>query len=431
MLFATSYSATHAVTMLEYGPMVHSKAAQYWPIILAAIVSGFIIFLREPNIFLHAQFWGEDGKYWYGQAYNHGPLLTLFWPYAGSLQFMMRLTGSLSTFLPFTIVPLFFAAIAAVVQALPAVLMVTKRFRQPFGSLKTSLLVAAFYLLIPNSFEVHANLTNVNWHLALLALMVIVVPRTSKQWRYFDYPVLVISGLTGPFAVFLLPIAYYFWKIKKTDLSYVRILVAIILVQAAAYLLSHGGSRISRALDANPMTLLSIVGGRIATALFVGMNSASNLIATHHHAFSALGAWTIIFLGYVLWKAPLQLKAFVVFSWLTFLVALVKPQASLTMDQWPAILQGAGNRYFFLPMLSLFICIVWLAGSKTVLFKYAALASIAFIFCVGVVRDFTYVPRASKNFAISAHQFQRASKSQEVCLNVNPSPDWITCLRKH
>lgn len=417
--------------MIEYGAMGHSKPARFWPIILAVLVSSLIIYFREPSIFLHPQFWGEDGKYWYGQAYNHGPLLTLLWPYAGSLQLMMRLTGSLSMLLPFTIVPLFFVAVAAIVQTLPAVLLVTKRFQKPFGSLRVSLLVAFFYLLIPNSFEVHANLTNINWHLALLALMVVIVPPTSKKWRYFDYPILIISGLTGPFAVFLAPIAYYLWRVKKISRPYVLIPTLAVVVQAVAYLLSHGGSRLSRALAADPVTLLSIIGDRVTTALFMGMTTASNLVATHHHIFSALGALTIFFVCYVLWKAPLQLKAFVAFSWLTFFVAMAKPQASLTVDQWPAILQGAGNRYFFLPMLSLFLCLVWLVGCKAKPVKYIASAAIVIIFCFGVVKDFSYVPRQNANFIISANQFQNAPKNKEVCLNVNPGPDWRTCLKKH
>lgn len=417
--------------MVEYGAMGHFKPAKLWPIILVAFISGIIVFLREPSIFIHPQFWGEDGKYWYGQAYNHGPLLTLFWPYAGSLQFMMRLVGSISTFLPFAIAPLLFTITAATVQILPAVLLFTKRFQKPFGSLKVSSLVALFYLLIPNSFEVNANLTNVNWHLALLALMVIIVPRTSKRWRYFDYPVLVVSGLTGPFVVFLLPIAYYFQRNKKTVTTYVYILATCAGAQAVAYLLTHGGSRLSRALGASPETLLSIVGGRIVSSMFLGMNTASGLIATHHHIFVVLGSLTLLFLAYVLWKGPLQLKAFVAFSWLTFFVALIKPQASATVDQWPAILQGAGNRYFFLPMLSLFLSLVWLASSKTALVKYTAMATIVFIFCAGVIKDFSYMPRQNADFVISAKQFQHASKDKTVCLNINPGPDWRTCLIKH
>src|SRR5581483_4845171 len=124
--------------------MTRSRLEKFLPLAAIIIVSCLIIFLRETSIFLHPQFWGEDGKYWYGQAYSHGPLLTLFWSYAGSLQLAMRLVGSISTFLPFTIVPLFFALIAAVTQALPAILLMTPRYRQIFGSLKISLLLALF-----------------------------------------------------------------------------------------------------------------------------------------------------------------------------------------------------------------------------------------------------------------------------------------------
>lgn len=283
------------------------KKPQYWFIPAVIAIGALIIFLREPSIFLHYQFWGEDGKYWYAEAYNHNKITTLFWAYAGSLQFSMRLVGSLSTLLPFGSVPLFFAIVAAIFQLLPAVLLATKRFSKAFGSLWISFIVAAFYLLIPNSFEVNANLTNMGWHLALLAFMVLVMEDKNGKWKYFDYAILILAGLTGPFSIILLPIAYYFWRRKKTNIAHFSIVAIAALAQVIAYLVSGGGSRLSERLGSSPVRLLTIIGGRIFTGLVLGMKTigsgaSPDLLVSHSYRFALLGLIILLLIAYMAWK---------------------------------------------------------------------------------------------------------------------------------
>jgi hypothetical protein len=69
-----------------------------------------------------------------------------------------------------------------------------------FGSL--------LYLALPNAFEIHANTTNIQWHLALLALLVLLSQaQAAKAWRYFDYAVLSFALVDGPLGILLIPVA--------------------------------------------------------------------------------------------------------------------------------------------------------------------------------------------------------------------------------
>lgn len=129
--------------------------------------------------------------------------------------------------------------------------------------------------------------------------------------------------------------------------------------------------------------------------------------------------------------AGLRLKALLFFSWLTFFIALSKPQASLTLPQWQAIIEGSGNRYFLLPMISLFCGFIWLACNKSKYIKIPAIIVIVLVFCIGVPRDFSYTPEPYKDFSTDAKQFNLTPKGQVYCFDVNPSPDWRTCLNKH
>lgn len=396
-----------------------------------ALVSFWAVYLRDPSVFTHSQFWGEDGPYWYGQAYNNGPLWALIQPYAGSLQVGMRIIGAISLLVPFYFVPLFFSVSAVAVQILPVVLLFTDRYQKLVKSIKLTIVLSAFYLLLPNSFEVHANLTNMNWHLALLALMVMVCPGTTKGWRVFDYGVLLIAGLTGPFSIIATPFVYWLARKKKLPKEYFYTVLTTALVQLVVYAVSSSGSRFSQGLGADPVTFFAIIGSRITGALLVSMETVSQYAVDFRLWFAALGLITVAFLAFVMSRAPLFVKLFVGFTWLVYLVALAKPQASSTVPQWQAMLDGAGNRYFWLPMLGLTIGLVWAVCSGPKALKVAAAGLIITSLFVAVPRDFRYTAKPYKNFSESAERFNSAQSGETVCIEVNPSKDWNTCLQKH
>ena len=69
-------------------------------------------------------------------------------------------------------------------------------------------LFALIYLLLPDSAEVYANLTNVQWHLAFFAFIVLAsTPPPGWRGAALDAAVLLLSGLSGPFSLFLAPVA--------------------------------------------------------------------------------------------------------------------------------------------------------------------------------------------------------------------------------
>jgi len=67
----------------------------YWQVavVCAAIA---LIFSRQPDAFLHAQFFAEDGKIWFADAYNNGWFTSLFKAQDGYFQTLPRLAAALS-----------------------------------------------------------------------------------------------------------------------------------------------------------------------------------------------------------------------------------------------------------------------------------------------------------------------------------------------
>jgi hypothetical protein len=152
---------------------------------------------RRPDAVLNPQFWAEDGAQWFAGAYNQGWLQPFLTAHTGYFQTLSRAVGALGQPLGVASAPLFFNLVALFVQILPGLFILSRRFEPAIPSLGLRCILGAVYLATPN-FEVHANITNAQWHLALLAFMVIVAaPSRRWWWRLLDLSALVLCGLSG------------------------------------------------------------------------------------------------------------------------------------------------------------------------------------------------------------------------------------------
>src|SRR2546430_2209030 len=208
-----------------------SAGPQGWATILfqfAVFVAGFlIVFSRRPDAILNAQFWAEDGKYWYADAYSFG-WHSLVMPEAGYLHLLPRLAALLSLLFPLAIAPLVMNLCAIVFQIFPVNLFLSSRF----GSiaLETRLFSCLLYLAVPNSFEIHANATNIQWHFALIGCMVLLSQpqiNLTVGRQIFDLAALALVSLDSPVGMLLIPIAGIVWWQRKDNPSKWSILALI------------------------------------------------------------------------------------------------------------------------------------------------------------------------------------------------------------
>ena len=95
----------------------------YWRMRRVVFVFLFCVALvvsRRPDVLFHAQFWAEDGKLWYADAYNLGFLQPFLHPAAGYFDTLPRLAALFAQILPFNLAPLALNCIGIVIQILPA-----------------------------------------------------------------------------------------------------------------------------------------------------------------------------------------------------------------------------------------------------------------------------------------------------------------------
>jgi hypothetical protein len=402
------------------------------------LISFLILFSRRPDAILNAQFWAEDGKYWYADAYQFS-WHCLFMPWAGYLHTVPRLVGLFALLFPFALAPLVMNLCALVFQILPVHLFLSSRFSQiPFG---VRLLGSLLYLAVPNSYEIHANATNIQWHLALLGCMVLLaLPATGRPWLIFDFGILLLLSIDSPLGFPLIPVAALVWWIRRDGKAVVS-LVALIpgtVLQLAFMVLSH--TRRDAPTGATLSRLAGILGGQIFFSSIFGVTTLLRFFLFGERPLLILAESIALIVGlmivsYTARNAPVRLQLFLLFAALVLVLALLRPfvDPNSSSPQWELLqFPGLGNRYYFYPMLGFLASLIWMSGMAAPTSKgarYLALA-ILLLLPIGIYEDWRYPPYKETHFREAAAQFERAAPGTKITLPVNPTGWQMELVKK-
>ena len=411
--------------IFAWKPEATTRASKIAFHIAVFLIAFLILFSRRPDALLNAQFYAEDGTFWYADAYNHS-WHCLFMPEAGYLHTVPRLVALFSLIFPLALAPLVMNLFALFFQILPIPVFFSR-----FNSLSLSIRVwgSLLYLAVPNSYEIHANATNIQWHLALLACLVILAaaPR-SISWSVFDVAILTLASVDSPLGIPLIALVAAIWWMHREKRAKLMLFALIpgTLIEIVFLLFSQTRRPASNA--ANLTALASILGGQVFMSSILGVRTVIHFYFGHMRFLfaaeicAALVGLAIVF--YALLSAPAELKLFVLFSASVLAMALYHPLAVLDPipEQWQLLrVPGLGNRYYFLPMLAFFACLIWLVTRSTAKFpRYAALA-ILLLSPIGVLRDWKYKPYADFDFPRYAAMFERAAPGTRVIIPTNPT----------
>ncbi|KAB8319730.1 hypothetical protein SD81_013020 [Tolypothrix campylonemoides VB511288] len=408
-----------------------------WRLQVCIFMSAFAILIsRRPDALFNAQFWAEDGKYWYADAYNLGIMHSLVLPKSGYFQTISRLVGAVVQFFPVVWAPFIFNLTAIVIKILPVNLIASVRFSQLIPSLNIRLFLALLYLALPNSYEIHGNITNVHWYLGLLACMVVLAtPSNLLVWQAFDITVILLSAFSGPFSLLLVPIAAVFWWLRRRRWSFILLLglSAGAVVQGIAVLLTGHSNRYHTTLGATPELFTKILASQVFLGALLGQKGSKLISSVPGYNIIAIlvAVAGIAAFVYCLVKASLELKLFITFAAGVFCVSLLSPVVSETVPQWSILWRsGTGIRYWFIPMLSFVIILTWLLNAKQPR-QVRLAAKIALVTMVaGIIVDWRYPAFADLDFKNYSRQFVEAHKGTKVTIPINP-PGWSMELIKH
>jgi hypothetical protein len=415
---------------LSCGPIFHSLI----------VLSGFlIIFARRPDAILNAQFWAEDGQRWYADAYQFG-LRCLLIPdeLGGYFHSVSRLSALMALIFPFAMAPLVMNLFAIAIQILPASLFLSRRFSNI--SLWKRLLAAFVYFALPNTYEVNANTTTIQWHLGLLACMVLLAPSTrSWKWHVFDGIVLVLISLDSPVGVVLLPIAAVVWWMRRNRASAISLasLIPGAVIQGLTVLFSH--ARPAAPNGANWHRLIRILGGQIFMSPLLGNMTLLHMTWRHfpNYVFARESIAFVIGLAvlfYALRYAPAEVKLFILFGFAVLSLSLAHPIPGLAHEpQWELLaFPGHGNRYYFLPSISFLVALAWTAGYAPKIPRRIA-AVLLLMLPLGIVRDWRFPDFADLHFKEYASKFEASPPGSKIEIPLNPinAAHWTMELTKH
>ena len=410
-----------------------------WFHALVFVAAFLLIFSRRPDAILNPQFFAEDGQRWFADAYRFG-LRSLLIPdeVGGYLHTAPRLAALLSLLFPFRWAPLAMNLCAITIQILPINIFLSARFSQI--GLPARIAASFLYLALPNTYEINANATTIQWHLALLACLVLFAqPAMDWGWRFFDAIVLILTSIESPMGILLVPVAGAMWWLRR-DKQSATLLVLLLpgaMVQAVVVLLSR--ARRLAPLGAGLERLNSIVARQVFLGSLLGKKTVLHFLLRHSADVSCvvetIGTVVgIVTLVYVLRRAPAELKIFVVFAFAVLAMGLTHPMPGMSnQPAWELMrFPGTGNRYYFLPSLAFLASLYWIAffaGSRKA--RWMA-GPVLFLLPIGIIEDWRYPAFKDLHFREYAERFEAAPSGTTMSIPINPAgaTNWTMDLTK-
>jgi hypothetical protein len=406
--------------------------------LLCLVVAVVVLQLRQPALFSRPGLWAEDGSVFFQQAYERGGVSAISATYAGYLHLAARLIALLAVQLPVAAAPAVFRGAALIVDVLPAVFFVSQRCRNLVPSLPVRAGLSLLSLALPDTFETNGNMANAQWHLALLAFLILVaLPARSWIGQAFDVMALVITGLSGPFSILLVPVgAIQAWRHHSAWLfALTAVLTASAAVQGLEVLAANRLNTASAPLKPS-VDLFARITSRVFLTPLIGSQEFAALrqwpLWSHRSPPWAVTAFGLPVTGYAFWKGRSELRLLLVFAGLTYAASLANPTDFSPLGRWYALsIAGSGSRYFYLPMLAWMCVIVWFAlGQRVLVLRAVAVALLVVSVAVGIRLDWTYPEQPSSGFYQAAQRFQAAPPGTAVDFPIEPTGWRMTLVKR-
>jgi hypothetical protein len=414
---------------------VHGGAMRGVLLYLAAVV---LVASRRPDGLTNPQFWAEDGAVWFAQAYNDGALPALLTPWTGYLQTFSRLVAATSLLVPLRDAPLVFNLAAVLAQALAPFFLASSRLGSIPPDTRVRLLAALLWIGAPNGFEIQSNVTNVQTHLALLSLLIVLAdPPPTRAWAAFDVMALLLGGLSGPTCVLLVPVAALAWWCDRHPrrLLIVATLLVPAVVQAIVYATTGAAGRATTPLGATPLRLVQIVGGQVIFAGTLGAKPYLELFRLGWQPFTLAGTVGgiagVAHAARALWiSRSIPLRLFALFATLALAAALSSPALD-AVPRWDGLrLPYVGGRYDAPPVLAWLAILLWSAcADPWPRARRLARLALAAVLLVGLPLDWHVPARPDLAFVRHAARFEDQPPGAQVAIPIPPA-GWTMELRK-
>ena len=415
-------------------PIPRDEGLRAWQHCVLFLAAALILISRRPDGMLHAQFYAEDGSVWFADAYNYGWWPALFRTWAGYYQTLPRLVASLGLPVSFQFAPLLLNLIDFAIEALPVTLLLSNRSRV-WGSLRFRTCMAGVYLALPGCAGVRSGVTESQWQMALCAFLILVATTPKNvAARAASISILLLCGLSGPFCIFLLPMALYLaWKYSDRWRWITSGVLALLCVaQAWAMFVVSPSNRPQLFLGANAGSFAKLLASQIYLGVLLGPNGLGFQPGPKISAalfITALGGTALVAICF--FKSTLEMRLLLLYSFLIFGASIVSPAIHVQpgIPTWQLLAGAGGIHYWFFPTLAFAWTLLWCLHCKSQLLKVIS-GYLLFFLCIASIRDWKDSTFKDLHFSDYANQMQTAPKGAVVTIPENPE-GWEIRLVKH
>lgn len=408
----------------------------------ASLVACLIIFLRRPDALLNPQFYAHDGTNFYAQAHNLGGLRALLLPVVGYLLLSARLVALIAMYFPLSWGPAIFNVCAILAQAAPVSFLCTRRFDHLIPNWYARGAIALLYLATPNSYQLDTTLTNAQWYLALLALLIVIAaPRSGRAWNVFDGAMILPSGLSGPYCLALTSVILLRWLRTRDKQHLVLLAIGLftVAVQCAVLLANMSTQRGNESLGASGMVLAHIVAGQLFLATLFSGKGYAVISAT---SWWASGWFPILvsvsgvgFIAWMLYRAPQELRLLWLFAALIFGSGLLAPIGAGGGNYWLQLAHPVWYpRFEFYLIIAWLTTLVWILAKTTrapLIARRVALVLLTLTCLVGIPLDWQYPAFTDNHYQAYVRRFEQMAPGSRMDIPLNPDPYWTMTLIKH
>jgi hypothetical protein len=331
------------------------------PLWVTLAVCAVILAARRPTEIRNPQFWAEDGRIFYTEAFTLGARAFVR-SYGGYLHTLHRLVAAASRWADPAWAPAIFVSAAFLLTLYVAARTQSGRF-----PLAPHVGYALAVVLVPDTFEVLLFLVNVHCVTAAGLLLVLVSRDPRRWWQHaHDAAAVLLFGLTGPYSVLFAPL--FLWRaFRRRTRASAALAVLVIgcgLTQGTLIRLHEKGKLADEGAAAmgsgevQPRKLLAVPGMRIAGSLFAGYRVPADYPLPVETALGIGAIAGVAFLS--LRKGPARTER--VWLGIAFLLVLGSAlyRCRLVLPDLCHAVYGA--RYFYLPQLIVLWLLVALAA---------------------------------------------------------------------
>jgi hypothetical protein len=223
----------------------------------ATVICGVVLYVKQAPIFQLPQFYAEEGRFFFADAYNDG-WSSVFYTANGYFHLFPRLLANLCLTIgvPYGLIPTVFVYACLPVYFFLWLMIFTRLALPPIAKM----FMVLSTVLLPLGNEIFMNQTNIQWVMALIPVVLFCGLAPTAAWRRtIDGAILILCVFTGPFVLFLFPIFLLAAVVEKQVRPHTAFLaICLIATVVCAVSLSHFGS-VDRVRGATKMTMYGYV----------------------------------------------------------------------------------------------------------------------------------------------------------------------------